>query len=138
MKKRTIVKSALLASAVIFVSLLFDVASLGGLKEITRPYLGMYECERVLFGGEDKTEEFGPLKLELGPSGKAKLYYRCKNGEAGVSEAEYSYDASARTVTFYAEFMGRKAEKSFPLRDGKLQICLRYGGKMLVMDFVRR
>jgi hypothetical protein len=45
----------------------------GKLTEITKPYLGTYECERLYVGDDDKIEEFEYVRLELCKDGELKL-----------------------------------------------------------------
>lgn len=137
-KRRTVLKSALLAGAAILSALLIDVASLGGLKDISKPYLGTYECEEIFLGGEDRSGDFEYLRIELSDGGKMMLYYREKDGKKGEAEGKYTYDREAKTITLYADFMGRELKRSFPLEGGEIDISARYGGKTLVMKFVRK
>lgn len=137
-KKRTVLKSALLAGAAILSALLFDVASLGGLKDVSRPYLGTYECERILFGNEDRTDKFDYVRIELMPGGKMKLFYKEKEGRKGEAEARYTYDTESDSLTICADIAGTEYKKSFPVKDGALELSVRYGDRMLAMKFVRK
>ena len=119
-------------------ALLIDVASLGGLKDISKPYLGTYECEEIFLGGEDRSGDFEYLRIELSDGGKMMLYYREKSGKKGEAEGKYTYDREAKTITLYTDFMGRELKRSFPLEGGEIDISARYGGKTLVMKFVRK
>ena len=58
MKKQIRLKSAALCSAVVLSPLLFNAASLGGLKDIAEPDLGTYECEQIFVGVVEKTDKF--------------------------------------------------------------------------------
>lgn len=138
MKKQIKIKSAAFASAMILSPLLFNVSSLGGLKDITKPYLGAYECEQIYFGNEDQTDRFDYVRMELEPEGEAKLLYKEKNGRKGEIEAKYTYDTESDTLTIIADFMGAEKKKSFPVKKGTIDVSVRYGGKILMMKFVRK
>lgn len=88
MKKRIILKSAAFASAVVLSPLLFSVSALGGLKDVAQPYLGTYECEQIFFGGEERTDDFDYLRIELRPKGELKLSVKKRTGINGEKEAE--------------------------------------------------
>lgn len=138
MKKQIKLKSAAFASAIVLSSLLFNVSSLGGLKEISKPYLGTYECERIFFGDEEKTDKFDYVRIELMSEGEMKFLFKEKNGAERELEARYTYDTENDMLTVYADLAGAEKTKSFPVEKGTIDVSVRYGGKMLLMKFVRK
>ncbi len=138
MKKQITLKSAAICSVAVLSPLLLNVASLGGLKEVAEPYLGTYECEEIYFGDEEKTDRFDYVRLELMPEGELKLLYKEKNGKRNVVEAKYSYDTKTNTLTVYADIAGVEKKKDFAVHKGKIDLSVRYGGKMLMMKFVQK
>jgi hypothetical protein len=138
MKKRIILKSAAFASAAVLSPLLLNVSALGGLKDVAQPYLGTYECEQIFFGGEERTDDFDYLRIELRPKGELKLFCKEKDGHKWEKEAKYSYDAETNKLTIFADLGGMEKKKSFPVEKGRIDVSVRYGGKMLVMKFVRK
>ena len=138
MKKQIKLRSAILASAAALSALLFDVSSLGELKDVSRPYLGTYECERIFLGEEEKTDRFEYVRIELQPEGKMKLLYQEKQGKKGEAEARYSYDTQKNLLTVYVDIAGFEQKKTFPVENGVLELSVRYGGRMLMMRFARK
>ena len=138
MKKQIKLKSAAFASAIVLSPLLFNVSSLGGLKEIAKPYLGTYECQKIFFGDEEKTDRFDYVRMELMPEGEMKLLFKEKNGAKREMEARYTYGTEKDMLTVYADLAGAEKKKSFPVNKGAIDVSVRYGGKMLVMKFVRK
>ena len=55
----------------------------GALKDITKPYLGEYECKSATLGERDYTQEFSFIRLELKKDNEFTLYYSAKNGKNG-------------------------------------------------------
>lgn len=138
MKKQIRLKSAALCSVVVLSPLLFNAASLGGLKDIAEPYLGTYECEQIFVGDEEKTDKFDYVRLELKPKGEMKLFFKEKGGLKSEAEARYTYDTEKNVLTIYANVAGAEKKKQFPVKKGTIDVSVRYGGKMLMMKFVQK
>lgn len=138
MRKQIKLKSAAFASVAAFSPLLFNVSALGGLQDIAKPYLGTYECEKIFFGNEDATDRFDYIRIELMSEGEMKLLYKEKEGKRGEAKAEYSYDVEKNVLTITADVMGQEKKKSVPVEKGAFDLSVRYGGKMLLMKFVRK
>ena len=138
MKKQIRLKSGALCSAVVLSPLLFNAASLGGLKDIAEPYLGTYECEQIFVGDEEKTDKFDYVRLELKPKGEMKLFFKEKGGLKSEAEARYTYDTEKNVLTIYANVAGAEKKKQFPVKKGTIDVSVRYGGKMLMMKFVQK
>lgn len=113
MKKRIILKSAAFASAAVLSPLLLNVSELGGLKDVAQPYLGTYECEQIFFGGEERTDDFDYLRIELRPKGELKLFCKEKDGHKWEKEAKYSYDAETNKLTILPTSAEWKRRRNF-------------------------
>ena len=50
-----------------------NVSRMSTLPELSKPYAGLYECEKVTLGGEDFTDRFEYLRLELSYGGEFRL-----------------------------------------------------------------
>lgn len=138
MKKIRLHCASWLAALTLFPLLSAGVSDLGDLKEITKPYLGEYECKELRFGDEERMKEFDYLSVELAPEGELILSYKEKSGRKGEAKARYEYDVSADTLTVYGEIAGKKIKKTFPVHDGKFELVVRYGDKILTMKFERK
>lgn len=138
MKKQIKLKSAAFCSAALLSPFLANVSSLGGIRDVARPYLGVYECEELYFGEENKKDRFDYVRIELLPEGEMKLFYKEKEGRKRTLEARYSYDTKTDTLTVYADVAGEEKKKQFSVEKGKIDVSVRYGGKMLMMKFVRK
>lgn len=108
-----------------------------GLKDIVKPYAGVYECEEFLIGGIDKTESFAYFRVELTLDGKLKLASKDKNGHKRKTEAAYEQDRSnGKFYIIDKNHLGnRKFE--FEFRGGELCVYAKIDGKMLVTKWKR-
>lgn len=127
-------KSSLLAG---LATLLFTFPNLraGKLPEITKPYLGVYECARVTLGSNDYTEDFEYIRLELKGDGTFLLTYAPKDGVKGSQKGEYEYDDEKKTLCL--SLGGEEIKRKFPLENGEILVNVRMGGKNLIMKFKR-
>ena len=131
-KLKTSILSAL--AALLFV---FPAVQSHGLKEITKPYLGQYECKSATLGDKEYLDGFSYIRLELKPDETFSLYYCPKEGKAKEEKGKYSYNAETGELLLS---IGRNDEikRKFPLQEGKLTVSLRLGGKTLVMKFEQK
>lgn len=104
-----------------------------GLKDIAKPYAGVYECEEFLIGGIDKTESFAYFRAELTLDGKLKLASEDKNGHKRKTEAAYEQDrSSGKFYIIDKNYLGnRKFE--FEFRGGDMYAYTKIGSKTMVM-----
>lgn len=132
--KKYVLKSSLCAG---IVSLLFALAPVNGsLKDITKPYLGEYECKSATLGKKELLDDFSYIRLELKADETFSLYYAFKGGEKKEATGRYQYDKEKKSITLVGEGLGnREFKKSFPLDKGKILITFTIGGKMLIMEF---
>ena len=108
----------------------------GTLKDITKPYLGEYECKSAQFGEKDCLEKFSYIRLELKEDGEFVLDYKEREGKKKQVEGKYSYDAEKGILKFTDQIGGFKRE--FPLNDGNLTIALPIAGRNLVLLFEQK
>ena len=105
------------------------------LTEITRPYLGMYECKQLLMDGESKLEDFKSIKIELKSNGQMLLYFEDRKGQKGKASAEYEYDEKSQTITVYTSVGAQKLKRTFPLKNGELFVHLIYETRTVTLKF---
>ena len=104
------------------------------LKDITKPYLGVYECREAKLDEIDYLDKFDYIRLELQRKNRCLFTYKIKGEKSKQERGNYEYDKRNQTITFQAEGMPF-LKKQFPLRDGELTILVTFGGKTLKMRF---
>ena len=104
------------------------------LKEISKPYFGVYECERARFGDKDLLLNYAKLTLELQRGGVFTLHYCENNGREGEMQGRYSYDEKTQTITFQAEPL-KGLKREFTLRKGVLTLSFPILDKQLCLIF---
>ena len=65
------------------------VEDMGSLPDLSKPYTGEYTLKKLTLGGEDFTDKFDSVKLDLGYDGEFKLSYKEKEGQSGSYAGEY-------------------------------------------------
>ena len=107
------------------------------LKEISKPYFGVYECEQARLGDKNLLADYTSLTLELQKGGVFTLHYCEKNGREGEVLGKYSYDENTQTITFQvAPLKGIKRE--FSLRKGVLTLSFSILDKQLCLIFKQK
>lgn len=131
--KKTVLKSSLLAGVV---SLLFSFSVLksGSLTDITKPYLGEYECKNATFGDRDFTDEFSYIKLELKKDETFVLRYKTKQGRTGEETGYYTYNPNEESLCLSAGKNG-EIKRRFPIKNGRFEIVLTIGSQLLQLTF---
>ncbi len=107
-----------------------------GLKDITQPYLGEYECVEAKLNSTDYLERFSSLTLELRPNGAFVLHYREKGGKQKKVRGNYRYDAEKETLTLTAA--KGAFQREFPLKQGELTVALPVRDKILLLKFSQK
>ena len=134
--KRKILKSSVLGSLATLAMLLPNFKN-PQLTDITKPYLGFYECEYAQFSGEDFSDEFDYIRLELKEDGNFEISYCKKGGKEQKESGKYQYDKDKESVTFFLS-SGNSFKRTFPLKKGIMDITLRFGGKTLNARFKQK
>ena len=104
------------------------------LSEITRPYLGMYECRLAQLNEKNLLDDFSYIRLELQKEGEYVLYAKEKGGKERRLHGDYVYNEERQTITFYADTVSF-IKREFPMKQGGINICLKQGDKTLLMKF---
>lgn len=112
-----------------------DVEEMSTLPDLSRPYAGFYECEKLLLGGEDVSKEFEYLRLELGYGGEFTFTYRGTDGNEGTYRGKYRVDMQKGEISFTSGHGLKSSAFTFPMRDGCVFIDLTFGGKLLHAEF---
>ena len=106
------------------------------LKDITKPYLGVYQCVEANLGGRDCLDGLEELDLELKSDGTFSLYYKERNRGRKEETGKYVYDPNKKTLTLLGR--GDFLKREFPLEDGILTITMRVGDKLLCVKFEQK
>lgn len=110
-----------------------------GIKEITKPYLGTYDCKRVVLGEEDWTERYALLRLEIAKNGKITLLLRERGKPMIRLNAKYVFDEESGTLTVFKDKKNERASGHYRLsEDGDLILTTRIGGKLLYIAFSKK
>ena len=134
--KKQVLKSSLLAGITALL-LTFGGFREGTLTDITKPYLGEYECKSATLGNEEYVDEFSYIILELKADETFVLRYKTKNKTKGEEKGEYSYDKEKETITLT---LGEKSQfkREFSLKKGAICIEFPVGAKLFVMRFEQK
>ncbi len=120
-------------------SLLFPISAgkSGALPDITKPYLGEYECKIATLGEIDLTEKFDDVILELCKDGSFSVRAKDKSGSERMESGKYAYDREKGILTF--TLGGDKERKAqFPLEKGKIYITIPFGSKTMRLEFEQK
>ena len=119
--KITKLRSAFL-SVLLILTATFSGCQNRSLKDITKPYLGIYECKQATLNGKDYLDYFKNVTLELKQSEDFILRYEDKMGATGEYEGKYIYNKEEESLSFTID--GEEGYKrQFPWRNkglGKL------------------
>ena len=134
--KRTILKSSICAGLISLLTL-FPTAKTDGLTQITKPYLGEYECKIAQFCGKDALQDFSFIRLELKDDGVFVLRIAYRDGKTRKEEGKYSYDIEKEELCLSTGKNG-ELKRKFPLKKGVITIDISFVGKILYMQFIQK
>lgn len=126
-------KSSLLAGLTALL-LFFPNLTNGSLKDITKPYLGEYECKSATLGEQEFLDEFSLIKLELKSDETFLLHYQPKDGAKKTETGKYKYDKDKQEICFSLD-RNSALKRKFPLKKGIITIDFKLGTKQLIMKF---
>ncbi len=130
------IKSSILAG---IAALLFSFSALktGSLTDITKPYLGEYECKSATYGNKDMLEDISSVVLELKADNTFVVHYKDKRGKRREETGTYEYDAEKNTFRFYWKGKG-ELKRDFPLEKGSIRGSVKMGRKVLSIHFEQK
>ena len=107
------------------------------LKDITKPYLGEYECTQAILGKENYLDRMAFISLNLGKDNQFVLSF-CEKGKTKQTlQGKYSYDKDKQVIIFENEKWNVFA-REFPLKNGELYIHIRIGKQTLLLRFEQK
>jgi hypothetical protein len=104
------------------------------LKDIAKPYLGVYECTDARVGEQEYLSRFERLHLELQEDGVFLLHYCEKKGKPQTQQGKYRYDSERGQLTL----LGGGVEREFPLSEGVLTVVIPLGGRTIHLKFEQK
>ena len=105
-----------------------------GLKDITKPHLGVYECTEARVGDKECLDRFSYIHLELKADNHFVLYYCEKDGEKHVQKGRYRYDKGKGVVTL----LGGGIRREFPLSEGVMMVTIPLGEQIIQLKFEQK
>ena len=109
----------------------------GGLKEITKPYLGVYTCEKVQLADSNYLRYFKKITIELKADETFSLSAQPKLGRKISAGGGYVYDEEENCFLLKTENKKNLSDGRMSIEKGKLYIRARYGKKLLIAVFSR-
>lgn len=107
------------------------------MKDVAKSYIGVYSAERILFGGEDWTDEFSRLTVELKGNGTFTLSATDKSGRKYSGGGKYAYEKEDDEIVFRSPLPYALSGGKAYLEGGGLRLTARYGDKLLIISFKR-
>ncbi len=107
------------------------------LRDITKPYLGEYECKSATLGKKDLLETISSVVIELRADHTFVLRYRNKKGKKHEETGSYEYDAERKTVRFTRNGL-LELTREFTLENGVLYGCMKIGWETLTISFEQK
>ena len=106
------------------------------LDDISKSYLGEYECKRAQFGNVDYLKRFDYVRLELQDEENFTLYYQERGEKKREVKGKYTYDKESKTLTL----KGEKGDicRECSLEEGVFTLSFPIAGKILILQFEQR
>ncbi len=126
----------------ILVVLCCIVMSFGGWKkstlpDITKPYLGEYECTQAILGDTDYLKTMKYIRLALNKNDVFVLTYCAQDTAQQTLKGTYVYDKKKEAIVLklsdYNSF-----ERAFPLKNGEIYITVPIGAQTLRLKFEQK
>lgn len=109
----------------------------GSIKEISKPYLGEYECTQAQYGKQDLLQDFDYIVLELKSNETYELRYKPKDQEENKETGAYSFDFEKKELSLDI-FQKNIFKRKFPLKNGEIFISFRLGLKQVLLKFEQK
>lgn len=111
------------------------VEEMGSLKDLSKPHVGVYECERMTIGGENVLNDFRYVRLELDYGGDFTLSYKKSGGGFSEWNGTYEVDTEAQEITFTARQGTRELSRTYRMENGSILIDANFLGRTLLAEF---
>ena len=124
------IKSSILVGLISLCALFSPVKS--ELKDITKPYLGQYTCQKATLAGFSVKDKFRFIRLELKKDGTFLLSYQKNKGKTVEEQGKYEYDSDRETIRIIGD---KRFDREFPIKQGVIYAQIKFGVGNLVMEF---
>ena len=138
MKGKVRLQCAAACSAVMLLFSLPKVAQMSTLEELSMPHLGYYTCEQISLGGNDLTDDFLLLRLELKQDGVMLLHIRDRLGKEETKEFSYEYEQGSDRLIVRVTAGSRTVERTLVFEKGQILFTENLGGRLLVAKFSKK
>ena len=112
-----------------------EVEEMGSLESLSKPYTGVYECEKMLLSGEDVLTDFTYLRLELAYGGDFTLSYKRKDGAFFEWSGTYEMDTEENEITMSAKQGAKTLSRTYRMEHGTILIDENFLGRSLFAEF---
>ena len=126
----------LFLSAITAIAFPFSALREGNLKEIVKPYVGEYTCQKATLGETDLANYYKEITLDLKSNGSFSLAVIDKMGKKHLQTGKYDYDDKTGMLRFFDEANSLKRESS--LANGEFFITVPVGDKVVRLVFARK
>jgi hypothetical protein len=115
-----------------------EESSFDSIKDITKPYLGVYEAKEIYFNGKDKSKDYKNLTVELTANNEFILRYRDKKGKTAVKKCKYVYDDATGAIRLKEARGLLGAKNKISLEKGEMNVFVRFGKRNLKLKLVQK
>lgn len=112
-----------------------NALALTGLKDVSRPYLGTYECKYVMLGDKNLLDDMDYINFALLPKNIFKIEFRDKKGVKGLYRGHYTFSEKDGEITINENIFGKRVSKTFSAENGVIQVNLIFGDSPLSIKF---
>ena len=107
------------------------------LPEITKPYLGEYECNQVIFNHKEYLKEFDYVRLTLNPDDTFTLAYKKKGENKHEETGNYVYEQDKQELVLSSSYLAGY-QRRVPLKDGIITLSISFGGNEFMAQFEQK
>ena len=135
--KRLVIAVAMLCmvAACSFACACTTVEEAGALKELTDPYITMYECKEATYGGENFLVGFEYIRITLLDNETMELSFKKQGEKAQKYTCPYSFDEKTGELMAEGGAAGVRFKERILIENGKFTISFPIMEKQLVMRF---
>ena len=112
-----------------------DVNEMSSLPELSKPFVGVYACEKLTLGDKDMLSKFEKISLELEYDGTFELSYLGIDGAEGSYGGKYSVSPDNNAITMSMNTGARSVSRTFRIEKGVILIDGNVLGKLLYAEF---
>ena len=108
-----------------------DTSDMSSLRELSKPYVGVYKCEALTLGGEDMLKKFEEIQLELEYKGDFSLSFQTLEGLEGEYGGKYEVCIDDGEIKLSAVNAGEEKYFYFRMEKGEVLLDYNIDGKLL-------